>query len=80
MRSDDSGLETVTGVAGVLMGVGFVMFMVFPLALPIIALTVVATIPLALPIAVIALVGCLAGGCWLGLRAAGRRARSRFRR
>ena len=44
----------------------------FPFALPILILTVAATLPLVLPLVVVAAVAALLRGTWLGMRAAGR--------
>ncbi len=51
-----SSIDVVEGVSGVLVGAGIITFALFPLALPLIALTAVAVIPFLLPVLAVGLV------------------------
>jgi hypothetical protein len=61
----DNIVETVTGL-------GLITLVLFPFAVPMLGLTIVAVLVLALPLAVVA---AILTGTWLGMRAAGRRIR-----
>jgi hypothetical protein len=47
------------------------MFALFPLALPIVILTIAALLPLALPLVGLAAIAAILSGVWLGIRSAG---------
>ncbi|HYH61187.1 MAG TPA: hypothetical protein VD766_04925 [Solirubrobacterales bacterium] len=68
MNPASSRSEWVTGTAAVAAGLGVLMFALFPLALPFVILTIVATLPLVLPLVGLAAVAV----AWLGIRSAGR--------
>ena len=51
---------------------GVLTFALFPFALPVLVLTIAATLPLVLPLVVVAGVAAILRGTWLGIRAAGR--------
>jgi hypothetical protein len=72
MDSDGSDSDRVSGIAGLATGVGMLMLVLFPLAIPFVSLTIVATLPLALPLIAIAAIAAVPTGAWLGIRAAGR--------
>jgi hypothetical protein len=79
MDSDDSRSDWIFGITGVATGIGVLTFALFPLALPIVILTIVATLPLLLPVVVLGAGAAILAGIWLAIRAAGRGAR-RLRR
>lgn len=72
MDSSESRAETVNGVAAAATGLGVVTFALFPLAVPIVILTVVATLPLVLPLVPLAALGAILYAVWVGVRAVGR--------
>jgi uncharacterized membrane protein YbhN (UPF0104 family) len=78
-----SGAEVANELSTWAVGGGIITFALFPLALPIIALTAVALIPLAIPLVLLALVGGLAAVpilAWRRLRRrSGRESRARRR-
>jgi uncharacterized membrane protein YbhN (UPF0104 family) len=83
-----SGAEVANELSTWAVGGGIITFALFPLALPIIALTAVALIPLAIPLVALALVGGLiavpvVAWRWLwrrsGRRSSARRARGQER-
>jgi hypothetical protein len=64
MNTAGSRSEWMSGGGAVGASLGMLTFAFFPLAIPIVVLTVVALLPLALPLAIVAILG----GVWLGLR------------
>ncbi len=72
MNSADSHPDLVSGAAAAATGFGVVTFAFFPFALPLLILTVAATLPLVLPLVVVAAVAAIITGAWRGIRAAGR--------
>jgi hypothetical protein len=72
MDSAGSRPDWVSGTAAAGTGVGILTFALFPLAIPIVVLTIVATLPLALPLIAVAAIAVILAGAWLGIRAAGR--------
>ena len=72
MDSTGSRSDWVIGGAAVATGLGVLMFALFPLALPIVILTIVATLPLALPLVGLTVVVAVLVGTWFGIRSAGR--------
>ncbi len=72
MDSVGSHTNWFSGIAAAATGLGVLTFAFFPFALPILILTVAATLPLVLPLVVVAAVAALLRGTWLGMRAAGR--------
>jgi hypothetical protein len=75
MDSAGSRDDWVSGTAAAATGLGVLTFALFPLALPIVALTIVATLPLAVPLVVPAAVGAILSGMWLGVRTLARAVR-----
>jgi hypothetical protein len=80
MDSTNSRSEWVSGTAAVATGLGVLTVALFPLAIPILILTIVALIPLAAPLVVVAAVGAIFAGVWILLRTIGRGARRLARR
>jgi hypothetical protein len=72
MNSTDSYPELFSGIAAVAAGGGILTFVLFPLAVPMLLLTIAAALPLVLPVIAVALVGAILKGAWVGIRAAGR--------
>ncbi|MGH2985550.1 MAG: hypothetical protein ACRDLO_02545 [Solirubrobacterales bacterium] len=72
MDSAGSRSDWVFGTAAAATGVGILTFALFPLAIPIVVLTIVATLPFALPLIAVAAIAAILIGAWLGIRAAGR--------
>lgn len=72
MDSAGSRSDWVSGTAAATTGVAVLTFALFPLAIPIVVLTIIATLPLALPLIAIAAIAAILTGAWLGIRAAGR--------
>jgi hypothetical protein len=72
MGSTGSRSDWVFGIAGLATGAGVLAMALFPLAIPIVLLTVVAALPLALPLIALAAIAAALTGAWLGIRAAGR--------
>jgi hypothetical protein len=72
MGSASSRSDWVSGTAAVATGVGMLTLALFPLAIPIVVLTIVATLPFALPLIAVAAIAAILIGAWRGLRAAGR--------
>jgi hypothetical protein len=54
MDRTETRLDWVTGITGAATGVGVLMFALFPLAIPFLLLTILATLPLALPLIAVA--------------------------
>jgi hypothetical protein len=75
MESNGSRADWVSGTAGVATGLGILAFALFPLAIPIVVLTIVATLPLVAPVLAGAAIAAILAGVWLVVRAAGRRIR-----
>jgi hypothetical protein len=75
MGDSDSRAETVNGVAAAATGLGVITFGLFPLAVPITILTIVALLPLALPLVPLAALGAVFAGIWIGMRAVARAVR-----
>ena len=71
MNSADSRSDLISGVATAVAGMGIVMVALFPLAIPILALTIVAVLPLVLVMAPVAAVVAILILVWRGIRAAG---------
>jgi O-antigen/teichoic acid export membrane protein len=69
MDSAGSPSDWASGAAAAATGLGILTFALFPLAVPIVILTIVATLPLALPVVVLALAGAILVGIWAVLRA-----------
>ena len=77
MDSLSSRSDWVVGIGAVATGLGVLLFALFPLALPIVILTIAATLPLALPLVGLAATAAIFAGMWLGIRSAGRGIRRR---
>jgi hypothetical protein len=60
-------------------GLGVITLALFPFALPIVILTIVAILPLLLPVILLAVGGAIVAALWIGLRHVGRAVR-RLRR
>jgi Flp pilus assembly protein TadB len=67
-HDDESALSTVTGAAAVIAGLGALGLQLFPLAIPFVALIIVAVIPLAILTLVPVLVLGLLAVPWLVIR------------
>jgi hypothetical protein len=76
MESTDTRSDWIVGVAAVTTGLATLTFVLFPLALPIIALTTLALLPLAIPVVFLGVAAALLAGAWL----AGRTVLTRLRR
>jgi hypothetical protein len=72
MGSTGSGSEWFSGTAAAATGMGILTMALFPFAIPIVLLTIAATLPFVLPLIVVAAVAAILTGAWLGIRAAGR--------
>ena len=72
MDSDSSRSDWIFGITGVATGIGVLTFALFPLALPIVILTIVATLPLLLPVVVLGAAAAILTGMWFAIRGAGR--------
>jgi hypothetical protein len=72
MDSAGSRFDWVFGTAAAATGLGVLTFALFPLAIPIVVLTIVATLPFALPLIAFGAVAAILTGTLLGIRAAGR--------
>ena len=72
MNPAASRTETTFGAAVVTTGLGVVTLALFPFAVPILVLTVVALVPLLLPVILLAAAGAIVVLLWLGLRLFGR--------
>jgi hypothetical protein len=72
MNSAGSWSDWVAGAATVATGAGMITMVLFPLAIPIVALTIVLLLALALPLIAIAAMAAILVGVWRGIRAAGR--------
>jgi hypothetical protein len=72
MGSTDFHSDWVSEVTAVAAGGGILTFALFPLAVPMLLLTIAAALPLALPLIAAAALGAVLKGAWLGVRAAGR--------
>jgi hypothetical protein len=72
MDSAGSRNDWITGIGAVGAGLGMLAFALFPLAIPIVVLTIVALLPLALPLVAVALIAAILTGVWLAIRAVGR--------
>ena len=66
--SDSTTADLVEGTAAAAAGLGIITMMLFPLAIPVLALTAVALIPLLIPLLLIPLVGGLVAAPFLLLR------------
>jgi hypothetical protein len=73
MDSARPHLDWFSGSAAGATGFGVLTFAFFPFALPLLILTVAATLPIVLPLVVLAAVAAILRGTWRGTRAAGRR-------
>lgn len=76
--TNPSTADLVDGTLAAAAGVGVVTLALFPLAIPILALTLVALIPLLIPLLLIALVGGLIAAPFRLLASTRRRPRSRI--
>jgi hypothetical protein len=72
MESENSRSDWIFGVTGVATGIGVLTFALFPLALPIVILTIVWTLPLLAPLVVLGAAAAILAGAWLAIRGAGR--------
>ncbi len=72
MDSVSSHSDWFSGTAAAATGLGVLTLALFPFALPVLVLTIAATLPLVLPLVVVAGVAAILRGTWLGIRAAGR--------
>ena len=72
MSSTGSRSDWVYGAAATATGAGILMFTLFPLAIPLVALTVVTMLLVALPLIALVAVAAVLIGTWLVIRAAGR--------
>ena len=72
MNSAGSHSDWVSGTAGAATGVGILTLALFPLAIPILALTIVTMLLLVIPLIAIAAIAAILIGAWHGIRAAGR--------
>jgi hypothetical protein len=61
-----------SGAAAAATGMGVLTFTLFPLAIPLLLLTLVAVLPFVLPLVVLAGIAAILAGAWRGIRAAGR--------
>lgn len=75
MNTASSWSDWVTGAGAVAAGLGVLMFALFPLAMPLVILTVVAVLPLLVPMVALAAIAAIFWGVWLGARSAGRAVR-----
>jgi hypothetical protein len=75
METTGTRSDWIVGVAAVTTGLATLTFVLFPLALPIVALTSVALLPLAIPLVLLAVVAAVGRGLWVALRAVPRRRR-----
>jgi hypothetical protein len=72
MDSAPSWLDILDSIAALATTLGLLTFVLFPLALPIVILTIAATLPLLLPIVVLGALAAMLWGVRLGMRAVGR--------
>ena len=72
MDSSHSWSDIFDSTAPVATGLGLLTFVLFPFALPLVVLTIAATLPLLLPIAVLGALAAMLWGVRLGMRAASR--------
>ena len=72
MGSTGSGSDWVSGTAAAATGAGILTMALFPLAIPMVVLTIVAVLPFALPFIAVAAIAAILRGAWLGVRAAAR--------
>ena len=77
MDSFSSRSDWVVGIGAAATGLGVLMFGLFPLALPIVILTIAATLLLALLLGGLAAMAAIFAGVWIGIRSAGRGIRRR---
>jgi hypothetical protein len=63
-------LDWVSGTTAAAAGVGVLLFALFPLAIPILLLTILATLPLALPLIAVAAIATILVYAGRGIRAA----------
>ena len=75
MDSSHSWSDIFDSTAPLATGLGLLTFVLFPFALPLVVLTIAATLPLLLPIAVLGALAAMLWGVRLGMRAASRGAR-----
>ena len=71
MDSSHSWSDIFDSTAPLATGLGLLTFVLFPFALPLVILTIAATLPLLLPIAVLGALAAMLWGVRLGMRAAG---------
>ena len=72
MSSTGSGSDMFSGIAAAATGMGILTFALFPFAVPLLLLTVVAGLVLALPLLALAAIAAILAGARLGVRAAAR--------
>lgn len=72
MSSNDSWLDALDDIAAMATGAGLFLITLFPLALPILILTIAAMLPLLLPVVLVGALAAMLWGVRLGLRTAGR--------
>jgi hypothetical protein len=72
MSSTGSRSDWVSGAAATATGTGILMFTLFPLAIPLVGLTIVTMLLVALPLIALAAVVAILIGTWFVIRAAGR--------
>jgi hypothetical protein len=75
MDSPRSWSEIVDGITTMATGLGLVTLALFPLALPLLLLTIAATLPLVLPIALVGALAAILWVVWVGIRVGGRAVR-----
>jgi membrane protein implicated in regulation of membrane protease activity len=59
MRAEKPTIDIIQGTSGILVGLGVLVLALFPLAIPLIALTAVALVPFLVPVLAAALVGAV---------------------
>ena len=72
MNFADSHSDWLAGAGGAAAGVGILTFALFPFAVPMLLLTIVAALPFVLPLLALAVIALILAATWLGIRAAGR--------
>jgi hypothetical protein len=72
MESDHSWSDVFDSIAPMAWGLGLITLVLFPFALPLLFLTIAATLPLLLPVALFGALVAMLWGVRLGMRAAGR--------
>jgi hypothetical protein len=76
MDADHSWSDLVDNIVETVTGLGLITLVLFPFAVPMLGLTILAVLLLALPLVALAAVVAILAGAWLGIRAGGRRVRS----